>query len=123
MCLKAAELLVESAQPLAHPPHILPHLPQVLLQLPYVLSRIGMLGAALFPRLVTITLRHLPNSFPGVPGSRSLSLPLRHDATIPGPAHALHGYRGARERPSEKSLGSLGPCPLREPEKSTTSRW
>src|SRR5919107_1395012 len=74
MCLEAAELLVESAQPLAHPPHILPHLPQVLLHLPYVLSRIGMLGAALFPRLVTITLRHLPLSFPGVPDSRFLPL-------------------------------------------------
>jgi hypothetical protein len=123
MCLKAAELLVELAQPLAHPPHILPHLPQVLLHLPNVLSRIGTLGAALFPRLVTITLRHLPNSFPGVPGSRSLSLPSRHDATIPGLAHALHSYPGARERPSEKSLGSLRPCPLREPGNSTTLLW
>ena len=51
MCLEAAELLVETAQPLAHPPHILPNLAQVLLHLPYVFSRIGMLGAARDPAL------------------------------------------------------------------------
>jgi hypothetical protein len=40
----------------------------------------------------------LPLSFPGVPGSRFLSLQPRHDVNITGLAHALHGYTSAREK-------------------------